>query len=169
MNFTTVLIILVIYLILLVLSMFIENTTFKMYYFLIIILGTLAFLNVYLAFYYYIKLRNEPGVPGPRGPKGDPGAIGKKGSCDINQNCTADGKITTISPAMYQEIANRFNTTPECLQTPSRNSCMGGAQEVRRIEPISSQIKMLEAMAEQRNMTQKQMESKLSRTLSALE
>ena len=169
MNFTTILIIVIIYLILLVLSMFIDNSTYKMYYFLIIILGTLAFLNVYLAFYYYIKLRNEPGIPGPRGPKGDPGPIGKKGSCDINQNCTADGKITTISPAMYQEIAGRFNTTTECLQSPSRDNCSGGAKEVRRIEPVSSQIKMLEAMAKERNMTQKQMEARLGRTLTALE
>lgn len=167
MQFTTILILVIIYLILLILSMFIENRTYKMYYFLIIILGTLTFLNIYLAFHYYVKLRNDPGIPGPRGPKGDPGPRGKKGSCDINSECAAGGS-DVITPAMMQQIATRFNTSPECLNKPSTTSCSGGAREVRRVEPISSQIRMLEEMAREQQLTQAQVESKLARTLNAL-
>lgn len=167
MQFTTILILVIIYLLLLILSMFIENRTYKMYYFLIIVLGTLTYLNIYLAFHYYVRLRNDPGIRGPRGPKGDPGPRGKKGGCDINSTC-ANGGSDVITPAMMQEIANRFNTTPDCLNKPSTQSCNGGAREVRRIEPVSSQIRMLEEMARERQLTQSQVESKLARTLDAL-
>lgn len=167
MQFTTILILVIIYLILLILSMFIENRTYKMYYFLIVILGTLTFLNIYLAFHYYVKLRNDPGIPGPRGPKGDPGPRGKKGDCDINATCNADGN-TAITAAMMQQIAKRFNTTPECLAKPTTSNCDGGANEVRRIQPVSSQIRMLEQMAQERNLTPEQFETKLTRTLDAL-
>lgn len=167
MQFTTILILVIIYLILLILSMFIENRTYKMYYFLIIVLGTLTYLNIYLAFQYYVKLRNDPGIPGPRGPKGDPGPRGKKGACDINAKCSAGGS-DVITPAMMQQIAQQFNTTPECLDKPSTQSCTGGAQEVKRIEPVSSQIRMLEEMARERQLTPTQVETKLARTLKGL-
>ena len=70
MELTTFLTLVTIYVVAISISMFIEDKTQKLYYFMIIALGTLVYLNVYLSVVYYIKLRNEPGILGPRGPKG---------------------------------------------------------------------------------------------------
>ena len=87
MELTTFLILVTIYVVAIAISMFIEDKTQKLYYFMIIGLGTLVYLNVYLSVVYYIKLRNEPGVPGPRGPKGDKGPTGSNGKCKISDKC----------------------------------------------------------------------------------
>ena len=43
----------------------------------------------YLYDYYYVKLRNEPGIKGERGDPGEKGQVGSNGVCEINTGCGA--------------------------------------------------------------------------------
>ena len=65
----------------------------------IVALGTLTYMNIYLTIFYYIKLRNEPGVQGPPGPKGEKGPTGPEGKC-VNslRNLEVVGDVHTIQP-----------------------------------------------------------------------
>ncbi len=166
MDVTTLLIIIVIFLILVVISMFIEDKTYKLYYFLIVALAVLTFLNVYLSIIYYIKLRNEPGVPGPRGPKGEKGPSGGKGKCVVSESCgftKADA-----NKLLYNIAASKFDTTPKCLREPSLKNCRGGASEIERLQPVNKQIAMLEKMAVDGLFTKQEFEKKVRNSFNDL-
>lgn len=165
MNLSTFLIILFVFIILFSLSFLIENKTYKIFYFLIMALGGITFLNIYIGVLYYIKLRNEPGIPGPRGPKGEKGPKGKTGKCIINEKCTftRDDAIKMINT----EIANKFDTTEECLTRTNINNC-GSRQEVNRInkdiKPIIETIKKV-AFADNKVMDRQTLQSTLNTIL----
>lgn len=166
MDLTTFIILVVIYLIAIVISMFIEDVTYKKYYFIIIALGTLCFLNIYTTMYYYISLRNDPGIPGPRGAKGDMGPSGKKGRCVMNDTCS-------FTPAdadkiLYDMAASKFETSKDCLKSPSLKTCAGGASEVERVKPVNIQIKMLEEIAGQGIYTKDEFETKIKNSLGSI-
>ena len=42
-----------------------------------------------MTMYYYVKLRNEPGIKGERGDPGEKGQVGSNGVCEINTGCGA--------------------------------------------------------------------------------
>lgn len=156
----------VIFIILVVISMFIEDKTYKLYYFLIVALAALTVLNVYLSIIYYIKLRNEPGVPGPRGPKGEKGPSGGKGKCVVSESCGFTK--SEADKMLYNIAASKFDTTPRCLREPSLKTCKGGASEIERILPVNKQIAMLEKMATQGLYTKQEFEKKVRSSLNDL-
>jgi hypothetical protein len=166
MDLTTLLILIVIYLVLIVISMFIEDKTYKLYYFLIVALATLTFLNVYLSIVYYIKLRNEPGIPGPRGPKGEKGPGGGKGKCVISESCGFTSE--EANKLLYSIAASKFDSTTGCVKSPSLKTCKGGASEVERILPVNKQIAMLEKMANNGQFTKQEFEAKVRRSFDAI-
>lgn len=57
---TTVLSVLLVLVIVISISFFIEEPSYKLAYFMLVGLGFLCFLNIYLTVFYYIKLRNDP-------------------------------------------------------------------------------------------------------------
>ena len=166
MDITTFLILVTFYLVAIVISMFIEDKTYKMYYFLIIALATLVFLNVYLSIIYYIKLRNEPGIPGPRGTKGEQGPTGSKGKCVSTGKCGFTK--AEADKMLYDLAANKFETSKTCLREPTLNNCQGGASEVERIKPVNKQVQMLEEMAQQGLFTKQEFEKKIKNSMSNL-
>lgn len=85
MNFGFIL--LIVGLILVIFSFYIEDTNLKLCYWLVILLLALSIFNIVLGITYYKKLRNEPGVPGPRGPQGAKGAMGPNGQCTVSDTC----------------------------------------------------------------------------------
>jgi hypothetical protein len=166
MDITTFLILITIYLVLIVISMFIEDRQYKIYYFAIVVLGTLCFLNVYLSVIYYIKLRNEPGVPGPRGAPGSKGARGGKGKCSVGESCSFTKQ--DASAMLYKMAAEKFDTTEKCLKTPSLKNCPGGVAEVERLQAVSRQIKLLESLAISGKFTRQEFEEKATQAFDKL-
>ena len=166
MDLTTFMILVFIYLIAIVISFYIPDTTEKTYYFVIIALGTLCFLNVYISIYYYIKLRNDVGVPGPRGQRGQAGPRGGKGKCNLAATCTFTPN--DADKLLYELAADKFDTSKTCLKEPSLKNCAGGASEVDRIRPVNIQIKMLEDIAKQGVYTKAEFTKKINNTLGAL-
>lgn len=166
MDITTFLILVTIYLVLIVISMFIEDRQYKIYYFAIVVLGTLCFLNVYLSVIYYIKLRNDPGVPGPRGVAGSKGARGGKGKCSVGESCAFTKQ--DASAMLYKMAAEKFDTTEKCLRTPSLKNCQGGVAEVERLQTVSRQIKLLESLAISGKFTRQEFEEKVTQAFDKL-
>ena len=165
MDLTLFIIIVIIYLIAIAISTVIEDRTYKLYYFVIIALGTLCFLNIYLGIMYFIALRNEPGQPGPPGQKGDPGPRGPSGKCILNDKC---GVSPEDMDGIYEQVADKFKTTKDCIKKPSRETCKGDTVEVDRISKINVQIKMLEDIATDGTITSKEFKSKLMKTLDSI-
>ena len=163
MELTTFLILVTIYIVAISISMFIEDKTQKIYYFMIIGLGTLVYLNVYLSITYYIKLRNEPGIPGPRGPKGDKGPTGNSGKCKISDKCGFTKE--DADKILYETASQTFETSKACLKDPNIENCNGGLSEVERIKPVNQQIKMLEEIAQQGIVSKQEFERKIKNTL----
>ena len=166
MDITTFLILVTIYLVLIVISMFIEDKQYKIYYFAIVVLGTLCFLNVYLSVIYYVKLRNEAGIPGPRGAPGAKGAIGGKGKCAVGESCAFTKQ--DASAMLYKTAAEKFDTTPTCLKAPSLKNCPGGVAEVERLQAVARQIKMLESLAISGKFTRQEFEEKVTHAFDKL-
>ena len=166
METTTFVILAIIIVVAIVISLFIEDKTYKIYYFLVLALGFLTFLNCYLGVIYYIKLRNEPGIPGPRGPKGDKGPTGSKGKCVLTEKCGFDKK--DLDMMLYDMAAQTFQTTKDCIKSPSLKTCEGGAKEVERLQPVSSKLQQLESLALRGSFTKQELQRKINNSLSNL-
>lgn len=165
MNLSTFLIAVFIFIIVYSLSFLIQNNTYKIFYFLIMGLGAITFLNIYLGIIYYVKLRNDPGIPGPRGPKGKKGPRGMTGKCIINESCSfsRNDAINMI----LDRISNKFDSTSECILDPSIDKC-GSLQEVNRINdniiPVFETIKKV-AFRNNKIMNKQELEATLNSIL----
>lgn len=162
MELTTFIILCIIIIIAIVISLFIEDKVYKIYYFLILALAGLTFLNCYLAVIYYIKLRNEPGIPGPRGPKGEKGPTGSQGKCVLTDKCGFNKE--DLDYMLYDMAASVFQTDKSCIKTPSINNC-SNETEVERIRPVSDKMKKLETLALQGNFTKQELRQKINKVL----
>jgi hypothetical protein len=133
-NFTLFLII--IFIVLLIISFFIEDTNLRICYWLVVMLLALSIFNIALAVTYYTKLRNEAGIPGPRGPIGDKGAKGPQGVCTVSDQCTIKDckqKIVEVAHDVFP------NVRKSCLSNVGR--CTNTEKQIAK--PISQQIEIL--------------------------
>lgn len=156
MELSTFLILIVILVILFAISLMIHETKYRIAFYMIIALGFLSILNVYLTISYYVVLRNDPGVPGDIGPKGPKGVKGNPGKCTFSEECgimDARKKILNIASSMY-DIEN------DCLNNPTMDTCKE-ADKLEQALPINSQINMLEQIAYQTKMSEKDFMDKL--------
>ena len=142
MELSTFLILLIIALIFISIGFMIPEMRYKIAYFMIVMLLALTVLNMYLSVVYYIKLRNDPGIPGQQGPKGPKGAKGIPGKCSFAETCGIDDARNKIL-----NVANEMYKIPlECLDNPSLDTC-NDQDTVDIAKPINTQINMLEKIA----------------------
>jgi len=87
MGFGTTITFFILFVLLYMISMSIENPQHKMSFWLIVALALITIFNIYLSIMYYIKLRNEKGIPGPRGESGAKGPKGESGLCTTSAKC----------------------------------------------------------------------------------
>ena len=160
MKLSTLLIIILIYLTCLTISLFIDEIKLRLAFYLLVALGTLCFLNIYLTISYYIKLRNEPGVPGLQGSKGPKGIVGDPGRCSYSTKCGIDnsrGKLLNVASDM-------FDIDTECLDNPSLKTCQD-KETMDKANPINVQIDMLEKIAGSTSMTEEEFTTKIKNCL----
>ncbi len=96
----------------------------------------LSIFNIALAITYYTKLRNEPGIPGPRGPPGDKGAKGPQGICSVSDQCNIKDckqKIVDMAYDVFPSIRK------SCLSNVGR--CSSAEKQIAN--PITKQIDIL--------------------------
>ncbi len=158
MELSTFLILLIIALILISIGFMIPEVKYKIAYFMIICLLGLSILNIYLSIVYYIKLRNEPGIPGEMGKKGPGGVKGLPGKCSFTESCEFEdprGKILNVANTMY-DIPN------DCLDNPTLENCNDNQDMLEQSIPINKQINMLEKIAYSTTMSEKDFLKKLN-------
>jgi len=158
MDLTTLLIILIIFVIFFSVSFMIEDIKYRVSYYMILALLFLASLNIYLSIVYYIQLRNTSGVQGQIGPKGPKGVQGTSGKCSFSEKCgvtDARQKIINIANKMY-------NIDTNCLDNPSLDTCDNNQDTLDQAIPINTQINMLEQIAYSTTMSEEDFISKLN-------
>jgi len=156
MEVTTALVILVFAVLFISIGFMIQETKYKVAYYMILALLTFSILNIYLSVVYYIQLRNDPGIPGPQGGKGSKGSRGAPGKCSFSDTCgiqDARNKILNVANGM-------FNIPQACLDKPSLASC-GDQDTLDEAMPINAQVNMLEQIAYSTTMSEKDFISKL--------
>ena len=72
-----------------IINKFIVDPQLQYIYWLVVFLLFVSVSNIYMTMYYYVKLRNEPGIKGERGDPGEKGQVGSNGVCEINTGCGA--------------------------------------------------------------------------------
>jgi hypothetical protein len=157
MDLTTLLIILIIFVLFFSVSFMIQDIKYRVCYYMILALLFLASLNIYLSIIYYIQLRNTAGVQGQIGPKGPTGVQGSSGKCSFSEKCGIEDarlKIVNIANKMY-------NIDTKCLDTPTLNNCNNDQDILDQARPINTQINMLEQIAYSTTMSEKDFISKL--------
>ena len=158
MNLTSLLILLIIFVIFFSVSFMIEDIKYRVSYYMILALLFLASLNIYLSVVYYIQLRNTAGVQGQIGNKGPKGVKGSSGKCSFSEQCgitDARNKIINIANQMY-------NIDTTCLDTPTLGNCNNDQDTLDQSRPINTQINMLEQIAYSTNMSEADFMSKLN-------
>ena len=94
-------------------SITIKDDNLKTSYWLIIFLGYLSVFNIYLSVNYYIKLRNEKGIPGGIGPHGDAGPKGYRGTCSLSEQCG----IHNCRPKIMGLVVDTFpDISKKCIE-----------------------------------------------------
>jgi hypothetical protein len=158
MNLTSLLIILIVFVIFFSISFMIQDMKYRVSYYMILALLFLASLNIYLSIVYYIQLRNTPGVQGQIGAKGPKGVKGNTGKCSFSEKCgitDARTKILNIANQMY-------NIDVACLDNPSLDKCKNDQDILDQARPINTQINMLEKIAYSTTMAEKDFMDKLN-------
>jgi hypothetical protein len=145
MSFVWTVLLIIIFLITLIFSFSIEEVTLKICYWLVVFLLGLTFFNIILSISYYVKLRNDPGVKGPRGPPGRKGPKGIPGMCAMEDECGRDSCRAKIEEAVklaFPDIDGNCLSNLEQCQSPDQK---------QQISIISNQIDKLETLCKQSN------------------
>ena len=72
-----------------IISQFLIEPKLQPVFWMIALLLFVCYANIYMAIYYYVKLRNNPGIQGRRGEPGPKGSKGSQGVCVVNTSCDA--------------------------------------------------------------------------------
>ena len=158
MDLSTLLIILIVFIIAFSISFFILETKYRIAYYMILALLFLSGLNIYLSIVYYIQLRNTPGIPGVQGDKGPTGVKGAPGKCSFTSTCGIDDprdKILGVANTMY-------NIPKNCLDNPTLATCGNSQDTLDEAMPINKQINMLEKIAFSTTMAEADFMDKIS-------
>jgi len=143
MSFIWTVLLIIIFLITLIFSFSIEDGTLKICYWLVVFLLGLTIFNIILSVSYYVKLRNDPGIKGPRGPPGRKGPKGIPGMCAMEDECGRDSCRSKIEDAVKLSFPD---IDEKCLK--NLDQCQSPDQR-EQISIISRQIDTLEKLCRQ--------------------
>lgn len=133
---------------------FIVNPSLQSIYWLLMFLLFVSVANIYLTYYYYVKLRNEPGLKGERGDPGDRGEDGNEGMCVINTQCNAIQNCREFLQEECGKLSPQYNSVLE----KEKNSIALTDNDYHIIEKVNSYISILEPKCQSGQYTREQME-----------
>lgn len=158
---SSILIVLILISVIVTISFFIQEPSYKLAYFMIIGLAFLCLLNIYLTVAYYIKIRNSDGTPGPMGPKGNRGPRGEPGKCSFSETCG----ITNPRAKILDTASKMYDIPNKCIDTPNLKNC-DNEDIVAQAISINKQVNLLEDMAAKTSMAEQDFLDKLQICLS---
>ncbi len=93
-----------------IINKFIIDPQLQYIYWLVVFLLFVSVSNIYMTMYYYIKLRNEPGIKGERGDPGERGQVGSNGVCEINTGCGAIQNCRSLIEEELERLMPEYAT-----------------------------------------------------------
>jgi len=96
-----------------IISQFLIDAKLQPIFWLIFLLLFVCYANIYMAVYYYVKLRNNPGIQGERGDPGLKGQRGSQGICVIDTGCDALQNCSELIENTLQEKLPSYKTIRE--------------------------------------------------------
>ncbi len=143
-----------------VVAQFIVDPNLKIAYWLMLFLLHISLSNIYMSTYFYIKLREFPGIQGPRGPPGDPGPKGSDGVCVISPSCNIANCRGLIQKELAKEIPE-FKT----ILNKRKNSINLTDDEKRILQKMNGYVDILLPVCENSNMTKREFISHIKKSL----
>jgi len=123
-----------------IIGKFIVNPSLQAIYWLLMFLLFVSAGNIYLTYYYYIKLRNEPGIKGERGAVGTSGEDGNEGMCVINTQCNA---IQNCRDFLQSELKKQSPEYLSVLEKEEKSIALND-NDTEIVEKINNYIAILE-------------------------
>ena len=93
-----------------IISQFLIDAKLQPIFWLISLLLFVCYSNIYMAVYYYVKLRNNPGIQGERGDPGQSGQSGSQGICVIDTGCDALQNCSELIELTLQKKLGSYKT-----------------------------------------------------------
>jgi hypothetical protein len=118
-----------------------DDTQYSTSYWSVVALLLLSIINIYLSVTYYIKLREEPGLPGIKGSKGYRGLKGDVGKCTFSKTCNIENcynKVYSVANDLFPDLSKGNNG--ECLRNPNKCKTQIGRENSQMIKPQLNKI-----------------------------
>lgn len=131
-----------------IVSQFIKDPNLKVAYWLMLFLLHVSLSNIYMSTYFYIKLRETPGIKGARGEPGEKGPDGSNGVCVISPSCNIANCKDVINKELVKQIPE-YKT----IRNKIENSIMLNDNEKRILMKMNDYIDLLIPVCESGKMT----------------
>ena len=99
-----------------IISQFLIEPELQPIFCMIFLLLFVCYANIYMAIYYYVKLRNNPGIQGERGEPGLKGSKGSQGVCVIDTSCDALQNCNELIENTLKEKISEYKSIREKME-----------------------------------------------------
>jgi len=144
-----------------IISQFILDPNLRIAYWLMLLLIYISWANIYMSSYFYIKLREQPGLQGARGPSGESGPNGSKGVCQIEPECGI--QKNKLGDIIRDEIRN-LDSNYSKLINKEKNGIMLKDKEQKIKSSIEDYILKVQQKATDQNMSRSDIKKELKLT-----
>ena len=120
----------------------INDIQLKLCYLLILFLFFITITNIYISTHYYRKLREDPGIKGPRGDPGDVGPKGSDGVCSLSTSCNINDCKSFIEK-IFLEMEKYPGTEYRTLKEKMSNNVILNQNEKKKLQQIDDWINLL--------------------------
>lgn len=144
-----------------ILSKFIVDPGLQALYWLIVFLLTVTVGNIYMTFYYYIKLRNDPGIKGQRGDPGPKGQKGSSGVCTIDTTCGGIQNCEDFIEEIFREELPEYKN----IVLKRENSIKLTNKDLAIINKVNAYRNMLVRSCKSGRFSQEEMRTKIKESL----
>jgi len=143
-----------------IVSQFIADRNIKIAYWLMLFLLHISLSNIYMSTYFYIKLRETPGIKGERGDPGEMGSNGSNGVCVVSPSCGIANCRDLIDKEMVKQVPE-YGT----IRNKISGSIMLTDDEKRILSKLNDFIDILIPVCESGKMTKSEFVSHIKNSL----
>jgi len=143
-----------------IVSQFIADRNIKIAYWLMLFLLHISLSNIYMSTYFYIKLRETPGIKGQRGDPGEMGSNGSNGVCVVSPSCGIANCRDLIDKEMVKQVPE-YGT----IRNKISSSIMLTDDEKRILSKLNDFIDILIPVCESGKMTKSEFVSHIKNSL----
>ena len=144
-----------------IISQFILDPNLRIAYWLMLLLIYISWANIYMSSYFYIKLREQPGLQGSRGSPGETGPKGSKGVCQIEPEC---GIQTNKLGAIIRDEIRNLDSNYSKIINKEKNGIMLKDNEEKIKSSIEDYILKVHQKATDQNMSRSDIKKELKLT-----